>query len=84
VGGIKMDLKYYPVHLTHVIVSLIAFSSLIAINYIEFNFTHIDNTGLFFVMMQNAILGSANSYWLIKTHITPSQAEIETSQAQSK
>jgi len=83
VGGIKMDLKYYPVHITHIFVSLIAFTTLGVINWIEFSLMHIDNTGLFFIILQNAIGFSGNSYWLIKTHITPSQAEIET-QAQSK
>jgi len=75
-----MDLKYYPIHVTHIFVSLIAFSSLIAINWIEFNFTHIDNTGLFFIMLQNAIGFSGNSYWLIRTHINPNEAQIEASQ----
>jgi len=76
-----MDLKYYPVHLTHVIVSLIAFITLGVINWIEFTLiSNITSSEVFFIVIQNAILGSANSYWLIKTHITPSQAEIETSQ----
>jgi hypothetical protein len=85
VGGIKMDLKYYPIHITHIIVSLIAFTTLGVINWIEFTLiSNITSSEVFFIVVQNAILGSANSYWLIKTHITPSQAEIETSQAQSK
>ena len=76
-----MDLKYYPIHITHIIVSLIAFTILGVINWIEFTLIpNITSSEVFFIVIQNAILGSANSYWLIKTHITPSQAEIETSQ----
>jgi len=79
-----MDLKYYPIHITHIFVSLIAFITLAVINWIEFTLIpNITSSEVFFIVIQNAILGSANSYWLIKTHITPSQAEIET-QAQSK
>jgi hypothetical protein len=85
VGGIKMDLKYYPIHITHIFVSLIAFTTLGVIDWIEFTLIpNITSSEVFFIVIQNAILGSANSYWLIKTHITPSQAEIETSQAQKQ
>jgi len=80
-----MDLKYYPIHVTHIFVSLIAFSTLAVINWIEFTLIHnITSSEVFFIAIQNIVFGTANSYWLIKTHITPAEAQIETSQAQKQ
>jgi len=71
--------KYYPIHISHIVLGLIWASSLIAINYIEFAFSSITGISLFWIVLQNSIISIGNSYWLIKTHITPSQATIESS-----
>ena len=74
-----MAWKVYPIHVTHIAVAFIWAVALIAINAIEFYFDKtIDGMDLFWIVLQNSIIGSANAYWLIRTHITPSEAEIET------
>jgi len=71
--------KYYPIHISHIVLGLIWASSLIAINYIEFALSSITGINLFWIVIQNSVISTANSYWLIKTHITPQGAEIESS-----
>ena len=73
-------MKYYPIYVTHIVVSLIWASALAGINAIEFLFyKNMDSAGLFFVVLQNTAIGISNAYWLAKTHITPSSIDIQTS-----
>ncbi len=77
-GGEKM--KYYPIHVTHIVVSTVWASALITINAIEFLFfKSMTDTGLFFIVLQNIGIGLGNAYWLAKTHITPRGLDITTS-----
>ncbi|MEM3829074.1 MAG: hypothetical protein QXP36_07670 [Conexivisphaerales archaeon] len=74
-----MTMQYYPIHITHIVVSLIWGISLIAINGIEFYFNKsIQEINLFWIILQNIGIASANSYWLMKTHISPSELTIST------
>ncbi|MEM3482484.1 MAG: hypothetical protein QW246_05680 [Thermoplasmata archaeon] len=74
-----MTMQYYPIHITHIVVSLIWGISLIAINGIEFYFNKsIQGMNLFWIVLQNIGIASANSYWLMKTHISPSELTIST------
>lgn len=73
-----MAMSYYPIHVSHVLIALIWASALIGINALEFLYTTISTTGLFFIVMQNIGIAAANSYWLVKTHITPSGLETTT------
>lgn len=74
------NLKYYPMHITHMVVSFIWMIGLVAINAIEFYFdNHIEGLDLFWIVMQNAVIGSANAYWLVRTHISPTEMDLTTS-----
>ncbi|MEM1724336.1 MAG: hypothetical protein QXW71_00960 [Thermoplasmata archaeon] len=72
-------MQYYPIHVTHIVVSLIWGASLIGINAIEFYFNRsIQGMDLFWIVLQNIGIASANGYWLIKSHISPSEMTIST------
>jgi hypothetical protein len=79
IGGEIMPWKYYPIHVTHIVVGLIWAAALVSINAIEFiYFKNIDNTGLFYVVLQNVGIGLGNAYWLARTHISPTGIDIQT------
>lgn len=78
-------MKYYPVHITHFLLGLTWAVALISINAIEFlYFKQMSDTGLFWIVMQNIGIASANSYFLVKTHITPSGLTEETTSPTGK
>jgi len=70
--------QYYPIHITHIVVSLIWASALIGLNAIEFIYSHISGMSLFWIVIQNSVIGIGSAYWLIKTHITPEGTTIQS------
>ena len=74
-------LQYYKIHITHIIVAGIWAGALVGLNYIEFMFNHsIRGLDLFWVTVQNIVIGSSNAYWLTKTHIKPNEITINPTQ----
>lgn len=68
---------YWPFSWTHTALGLIWAATLIGLNALEFYFLWkmgvvLDDTGLFFIVLQNVGIGIANAYWATNISLTAS------------